>query len=328
MATGAGRGHTPAAPAGGTGTPTETSRPPRGHRHSRRDTAILKWMRGHRDLTGGTGNSGGHLHPHGDTGAPGPRVAHGHPRRGQLVFRAPRPQFAVPRFPSLPGLKPPQSCSVAAAGAGVARFGSTRGTGRGIEWAASTVLPRGKAMEVPSLCEAHGSYPEGFLVQAVISVSANYPAPAGRAGSAQGGPPSERDLGTPRAARSGVGREGGRLGKLQPQTLPGVLQTQTRRVGVRTQRHGHTRACTHTCGCDIPECVHRRIHTITQTCAAQTQAQVHAHNRGTHEWTHVQVHTHHTYTLPCIPTCTQVPAQFSQPFMAVILLHVPWHSGN
>lgn len=132
MATGAGRGHTPAAPTGGTGTPTETSRPPQGHRHCHGDTGILIWIRGHRDLTGGTGNPGEHLHPHGDAVAPGPYAGTGTKASPQGAARVPSQDRSSP-FAPLPGLKPPQGCPVAAAGAGLARFGCTRGTGRGVE---------------------------------------------------------------------------------------------------------------------------------------------------------------------------------------------------
>lgn len=126
MATGAGRGHTPAAPTGGTGTPTETPPPPPGHRHPHGDTGILSWIRApgpyrrRRDPRGSSAHSGEH-------GGPTVAQTHGHPHTGQL--RAPRAKFGVSRSPPLPGLKPPQSCSVAAAGAGGARFGTTRGTG-------------------------------------------------------------------------------------------------------------------------------------------------------------------------------------------------------
>lgn len=312
MATGAGRGHTPAAPTGGTGTPTETSRPPQGHRHSHGDTGILTWIRGHRDLTGGTGTPRGISAPtrgHGGTGALWWHRHKGIPTGGSSCS-APSSEFPVPP-PCLPGLKPPQGCSVAAAGAGVSGSGPPEGraegssagcVGRRGEWAASTVLPQGKPVEIPPLCEAAGPCPEGFLVRAVISVTANYPAPAGRAGSARGGPRA-RPRHIPSSSKW-CGKGGRQSCSLRHSQV--YVQTQTRRVGVRVHTQKTTRACTHRCVWDTPKYVHR-IHTHTQTCGAQTQPQVQAHNRGTHGWMHIQVHTHvYTYTHSC--THTPCPA--------------------
>lgn len=100
MATGAGRGHTPAAPTGGTGTPTETPPPPPGHRHPHGDTGILSWIRApgpyrrRRDPRGSSALSGEH-------GGPTVAQTHGHPHTGQL--RAPCAKFGVSRSPPSPG---------------------------------------------------------------------------------------------------------------------------------------------------------------------------------------------------------------------------------
>lgn len=94
-------------------------------------------------------------------------------------------------------------------------------------------------MEIPPLCEADGSYPEGFLVRAVISVSANYPAPAGRAGSAQGGPPSETPA---HPEQHGMVWEGREAGKAAASDTPGVRTDTDTQSGC-----AHTKAWTHTC---------------------------------------------------------------------------------
>lgn len=303
MATGAGRGTHTCSPYGGhrdphgdIATPTGTPARLRRHWHPLLDTGAPGPYRRHRDPRGTSAPS----RRHGGIGAPRWHRNTGIPTGDSSAPPAPSLELSVPPFPSrgsnlrraarwrLPGRGPPGSGPPE----GRADGSSPECVGRHGEWAASTVPPRAKPVEVPSLCEAASPCPEGFLVRAVISVTANYPAPAGRAGSARG---------TPRAARNGVGREGGRQScSLRHSRV--CVRTQTHRVGVRvhTQRYGHTRACTHRCVWDIPKYVHRSIHTHTQTCGDQTQPQIQPHG-----WTHTRVHTcmlMHRYTLPCTPT--------------------------
>lgn len=321
---GRGGGHTPAAPTGGTATPTETSRPPRGHRHSHGDTGILTWIRGHRDLTGGTGTPRGTCAPsggHGGTGAPRWHRHTGIPTGGGPCAAPPAPSlvFPVPRSSNLrraarwrlPGRGSPGSGPLE----GRAERSSAGCVGRRGEWAASTVLPRGKPAEVPPLCEAAGPCPEGFLVRSVISITANYPKPAGRAGSAPGGPSSETPA---HPEQHEMVREGREQAKLQPQALPGAC-TVTRGVRTDTDTQGgcvcaHTQAGTWTC-LHTQMCVGH-----TQTCAqegSRTYTNLWSTNAATstrtqqqrHTWmdAHTGTHTHlyalmHTYILPCTPT--------------------------
>lgn len=147
-------------------------------------------------------------------------------------------------------------------------------------------------MEVPSPCEAAGPCPEGFLVRAVISVPANYLAPAGRAGSARGGPPSETPAHPERHEMVWEGRE---AGKAEPQTLPGVCTD--RHAGwvcVCTQRRGHTRACTHGTYPNMRTGAFTRIHNPVETKHSHKYPHTtEAHTDGrTYRYTHTHVYTH------------------------------------